>query len=64
MKEGICNYMLSNGLKCNKKTETYKFICDEHAEKQEQKPYGRYCESCGIDTFNYDDHKGDCGIED
>ena len=60
MKEGICNYLLPNGEQCNRKTETYKYICDEHAEIQEIKPYGRYCEFCGIDTFNHDEHKEDC----
>jgi hypothetical protein len=60
MKKGYCNFILDNGNKCNKKTETHKFICDFHADIQEIKPYGRYCEFCGIDTFNIERHKPNC----
>ena len=60
MNKGVCKYILSNGKTCNRKTKTHKFICDEHADEQEQEPYGRYCEFCGIDTFNVDHHKEDC----
>lgn len=63
MKEGFCNYLLPNGEQCNQKTKTYIFICDKHAEEQELKPYGRYCEFCGIDTFNIKNHKEDCEIK-
>ena len=45
---------------CNNKTNTYKYICDECAEKQEIKPFGRYCEYCGIDLFNEENHKKNC----
>jgi len=61
MKEGVCNYILSDGKTCNKETETHKFICDEHADEQEIPPYGRYCEYCGTDTFN-EPHKKDCKL--
>lgn len=38
---------------CNKKkVSSYNFICDECAEEQEVKPYGRYCEGCNADLFN------------
>jgi hypothetical protein len=36
------------------------FICDECAEEQETRPYGRYCEMCGCDTFT-ERHKEGCG---
>lgn len=35
------------------------FICFECAEEQETKPYGRYCEFCGCDTF-LEKHKKGC----
>ena len=38
-------------LGCGKKTKIYKYICDKHAEKQETKPYGKFCEGCGADLF-------------
>jgi hypothetical protein len=38
------------------------FICDECAEEQETRPYGRYCEMCGCDTFT-ERHKEGCGNE-
>jgi hypothetical protein len=56
-----CMYTLPNGKKCGKQTRTYKYICDEHGEEQEIKPYGRYCEECGIDTFNELHHQKKCG---
>ena len=46
MEEGICNYVLSNGNMCNRKTETHKFICDGHADEQEQEPYEKRCGFC------------------
>ena len=59
MEKGVCNYSLPDGKPCNRKTKTHNVICDEHAEKQELEPYGRYCEFCGADTFN-EHHKEDC----
>lgn len=53
-------HIMPNGKSCGRKTKTYKYICDEHAEEQEIIPYGRYCEFCGIDTFNELKHKKDC----
>jgi len=38
------------------------FICDSCAEEQESKPYGRYCEECGCDTFT-EKHMDGCGNE-
>lgn len=55
-----CRYIMPDGKKCGKRTKTHKYICDEHAEEQEIKLYGRYCESCGIDSFNELKHKKDC----
>lgn len=45
---------------CGKETENYNYICDECAEEQETKPYGRHCEECGADLFE-EDHKEGCG---
>lgn len=62
-KSGRCQYVFSSGIKCNKVTETHMYICDYHAEIQETKPYGQYCEFCGIDTFNVLEHKEDCPMK-
>jgi hypothetical protein len=35
------------------------FICLSCAEEEEIKPYGRYCDICGCDTFS-ERHKEDC----
>jgi len=51
---------MPDGKKCGKKAKTYKYICDKHAEEQETKNYGRYCEICGADTFNELKHKKEC----
>jgi hypothetical protein len=56
---GKCEYE-KDGKLCGKETTTYKYICDEHAEEVELEPYGRYCEFCGIDTFNEKKHKEGC----
>lgn len=63
MKVGVCNYIFPDGSICNRTTKTYNFICDEHADEQELKPYGRYCEFCGADTFN-EFHKKGCEVKD
>ena len=47
---------------CKKKVHTYKYICDRHAKELEVEPYGRFCEFCGIDTFNVKLHKKDCPV--
>jgi len=57
---GKCYYELETGL-CGRKTKTYKYICDKHAEEVETVPYGRFCEFCGIDTFQ-SEHKRDCPL--
>jgi len=54
-------YILLDEKECGKRTKVHKYICDEHAEEVETIPYGRYCESCRIDTFNELKHKKDCG---
>lgn len=58
--EGRCHYMLENGKICGRKTESYKYICDLHAEEVEAIPYGRFCEFCGMDTFNEKYHRKGC----
>jgi predicted amidophosphoribosyltransferase len=45
---------------CGKETSSYRYICNECAEEQEAKPYGRYCDECGADMFD-EDHKEGCG---
>jgi hypothetical protein len=61
IKTGKCEYLNhENGRVCGRETNLYKYICDEHAEEVEDTPYGRYCEFCGIDTFNEKKHKEGC----
>lgn len=52
--------MLRNGKRCGRPTKMHKYICDKHAELAEDQPHGRYCEHCGIDTFNGLRHKKGC----
>lgn len=58
-----CRYIENNGEQCQNETNMYRFVCDEHAEELEHEIYGRYCEFCGIDTFNEDKHLDFCEIE-
>lgn len=59
--EGRCLFgdPMKDSQPCLKKTETHKYICDKHAEEVEDSPHGRYCDDCGVDTFN-EDHDPGC----